>query len=355
MKKWFNRNIQDLLDGKNLGFGLSLILFTIVIFIFFLPWLITRQFSFLSSYRETGQVGDTINGIAGPFIALLAAVLTFLAFRMQYASNKSQQVQFKKQAEDTFIERFEGRFFEMIRLHRANVDEQNVQGIIEGRKVFTTYYFELRFIFFTLSHFHETNRPSVNLSQRQLTNIAYMIFFFGIGHVTDSIFNKVSPELVNADFFKKTILHLKLIKSKYVKSDETTETRITYGNREAVFKFIYEPFTGHGTKIGHYYRHLFQTVKYVSKQKHPIFTEKFKYSYIKILRAQLSNIELVMFYYNALSSLGKPWITKGFIKKYKLLRNLPLSYADFGVDPLDQFAQECENNKSFFDWNNLKL
>ncbi len=97
--------------------------------------------------KDKGPMGDAFGGTLSPIIAWIAAILTFLAFYIQYESNKKQRKQFKKQAEDTAIERFESRFFEMIRLHRENVEELNIQNIIRGRTVFTPMFFELKYIF----------------------------------------------------------------------------------------------------------------------------------------------------------------------------------------------------------------
>ena len=58
-------------------------------------------------FTETGQIGDTIGGIMGPFIAIVAAGLTFFAFWVQFKANIQQR-------RDIAIERFENNLFEMI-------------------------------------------------------------------------------------------------------------------------------------------------------------------------------------------------------------------------------------------------
>lgn len=50
----------------------------IAIVICCLPWAFTRGWLF--DFSDTGEVGDTIGGIMGPFIAIAAAGLTFIAF-----------------------------------------------------------------------------------------------------------------------------------------------------------------------------------------------------------------------------------------------------------------------------------
>ncbi len=319
-----------------------------------------------------GAIGDAFGGTVGPIIAWFASILTFLAFYIQYDANKDQRDQFNKQANDIVIERFENRFFELVRLHRENVNEQNIQNKIFGRKAFTTYYFELRYIYFVLESMHDNFPTETRLNKEQLTNLAYLIFFYGIGHASDSVFSHILPQINSKQFFKDTIDKLEKEKKMYsdflrekaryesekkVKNTKLKDLEIVHNGKKAVFILLYEPFTGHGTKIGHYYRHLFQTVKYVDSQKHDVFKHKdneIKYSYVKILRAQLSNFEQVILYYNSISVLGKNWISDGYIQEYHLLTNLPLSFADFGVQPDKKFEVEIAADPTFFDWEMLK-
>ncbi len=365
-------------------------LFLILLFIGFLAlsfFILTKVPDWMLAYSktkkyavtETGPTGDTFGGTLGPAIAWVAAFLTFLAFWIQYKANNIQRTQLNNQSSDTAIERFENRYFEMIRIHRENVAEQNIQGVVFGRKVFTTFYFELRYLCFVLEDFYQKHPPATPLTLKERTNLSYLIFFYGIGHATDDIFEHLAPKYSAMQFFKETILFLKQKKEafnqnpsisvweeKYRKEfmGNTVEVKeiskikekleIVNGDKKAVFLQIYEPFTGHGAKIGHYFRHLFQAVKYVHEQPGKLLDGPKKYEYVKILRAQLSNFEQVMLYYNAVSLIGEPWITEGFIKCYRLLNNLPLTFADFGISPADQFATEIKEDPKFFDWLELR-
>ena len=64
-------------------------IFTLVsTFIFLTPWIFVHyacQKSF--NFTTTGAIGDTINGIAGPFIAFFAAILVYLTLREQIKAN----------------------------------------------------------------------------------------------------------------------------------------------------------------------------------------------------------------------------------------------------------------------------
>ena len=93
--------------------------------------------------------------------------------------------------------------------------------------------------------------------------------------------------------------------------DDDTLKGIVQKNRD--FKYI--PFEGHQSRLGHYYRHLYQTVCYVDSQDEKYISNIEKYKYMKILRAQLSTHEEALLFLNSLSLWA--WIGK----KANLLRN----------------------------------
>src|SRR5882724_7938052 len=86
------------------------------------------------SSDNPGQIGDVFGGTLGPFIAIIAAILTFAAFWVQYEANKLQKEQFNEQARNFAIERFEGRFFDLIKIHRENVLEMQLNLTVIGNK-----------------------------------------------------------------------------------------------------------------------------------------------------------------------------------------------------------------------------
>lgn len=96
---WISEEYSKLTRGESPTLGILLILTMGVVSIFILPWLFTRNIG-LPSFSSTGNVGDTINGVAGPFIALIGAVVTFLAFWVQIQANNEQKKQLIKQNED---------------------------------------------------------------------------------------------------------------------------------------------------------------------------------------------------------------------------------------------------------------
>lgn len=66
----------------------------IAILICCLPWLFTRGIGF--DFTQTGLIGDTIGGIMGPFVAIAAAGLTFIAFWQD--ENRKMGMEYQKSA-----------------------------------------------------------------------------------------------------------------------------------------------------------------------------------------------------------------------------------------------------------------
>lgn len=111
----------------------------IAIVICCLPWVFTREW--IIDFSDTGEIGDTIGGIMGPFIAIAAAGLTFIAFWVQYKANIQQR-------HDIAIERFESNLFEMIHIQQEiinglkieTVEAQKNRILASGRDVFQFVY-----------------------------------------------------------------------------------------------------------------------------------------------------------------------------------------------------------------------
>ena len=114
----------------------------ITIIICCLPWILAKHSCI--DFTGTGQIGDTIGGIMGPFVAIAAAGLTFIAFWVQYKANIQQR-------HDIAIERFESNLFEMIHIQQEItnglvIEYRNQNNIAEkktGRDVFQSTYEEM--------------------------------------------------------------------------------------------------------------------------------------------------------------------------------------------------------------------
>lgn len=315
-------------DEKNylLGGAIIISLFGLSI-IFILPWLFTRTSISIDDYNDLGGIGDTINGIAGPFIALLAAILTFLAFYVQYKANKLQREQFSiqinnekekinKEIEEHRIlqqkNQFESQFYEMLRLHKENIKEFKYnlyaaeKGIIPidnilGRSVFKHYNFEIKYIYKILRD------EFVENEKNHLFKLAYDLFFNGIIY-----FENKSKD----NNLKKNVEIINWFIKRYKDNRFIT---VKIGNHNLYDIII---LSGYSEFLGHYYRLLFQIVKFVVNKNFLSYEEK--RNYLRILRAQLSNHEQVMLYYNWKADYGHKWENKvnKFFTDYRMIHNI---------------------------------
>lgn len=303
-------------------------------------------------FSDKGEIGDTIGGTTVPFISLVGAFLTFMAFWTQVRSNKKQTAQFDKQDKDNRRERFENKFFELIKIHRENVNEFNIEDKVHGKKSFIHMFNELKFCYYLFSKHYKLEfkdgKVKQKLSESEIFNIAYLTFFFGVGETSDKAFedlmNKYDTKLI--EYYHKLIEGWQTAygKNKQIKIPDTND-----GIYQMPLK--YKPFNGHSSRLGHYYRHLFQTAKFVIEQSEDVITDK--YEYIKTLRAQLTTHEQLLLYYNSLSVLGQPWHEKELLTEYRMIKNIPLPYADFSIKPKEKLGETNKKGESLFEWDEI--
>ena len=330
----------------------------LIILILFFPAWFTNHSWFDLDFTKTGQVGDTIGGIMGPFIAIAAAILTFFAFWVQYKANEQQKI-------DLQIERFESKFYNMVEILRQNVSEIIIGKSLQSRKAFISMFNELKFLYLTTDKFLKSPSQKAiiknltgndTLSEEDTFNISYLIFFFGIGQNS----TKLILSLVNGRY-EGLLLNLETHLQEHQglwktnKRQLSIEEKTHEGDGHFVLKTTYKPFNGHMSRLSHYVRHLFQLVKFINDQPDHIINYEAKYNYAATVRAQLSAHEQLLLYYNALSVLGKPWFDKDkdFLKKYCMVKSLPIPLADFYKKPFDELPKVNEFGKTMFEWTEI--
>lgn len=268
-----------------------------------------------------GDYGSFIGGIASSALGVASVLLIIQSINDTRTNNIKQQI--------------EGRFFELIKIHRENRNEleRNNNSPIS---IFEQYVNEFNEIYPVVEKIG--GKSQLNLSDVEKTNIAFLCFYYGCLYVTNrgnysyQLTAKVLRKFVNANapsFISELLLAL-------IEKKATPESE----------NYSYELFTGHQSDLGHYYRHLFQTVKYIDEQPSTIMTYLEKYRYIKVLRAQLSTDEQILFLLNSLSDLGKAWEydsnlseNQKLITKYNLIKNIPIDIAPTYVNYSKYYPQ----------------
>ncbi len=319
---------------------------------FLLPYLITNVSLIPIDFSKTGPIGDTIGGIMNPFISIAGIFITFLAFYMQFRANKLQRELFneqitneKQQFKDELIEQrnqfsrnlFENQFYEMIKLHKENVndifttqtiinDDKTKQiNTIYGRKNFEFFLDEIGIAYFV------AKKVFIGKKNTFCFGKAYSVVFHGIK--SDELIAKNPEEENYCKFINKLneirkwhrTNHYKFLKKNGIKSF-ANDINYDYKTKNDL---LYELFNGYSNFLGHYYRQLFQTVKFVVKQESLTYEEK--RNYLRILRAQLTNYEQVMLFYNWLSGFGNQWENQDnkYFTDYRMIHNI---YNDLLID-----------------------
>jgi len=278
---------------RTLWFTVFLILLLICLIFIFLH---INPFGKIIDYNvsQTGQFGDTFNGLIGPVIAFCAAILTFLAFYIQYEANKIQR-------NGLAVQQFDNTFFNLLSNHHQvvnNIDEiwtfdtekgHAVGKNIKGRVIFKNVAYSIKEIFdATEEKYRETN--------------------FALQHVTGM---KDKLKIDNPiEFFKNDLSTMPqdLDKLDYIFS-------IFYGTYRSAFS--------------HYFRNLYHIIKYIDEYDgfNGLYSNEkiksIKTRYIKIVRAQLSSYELILLWYNSMQEFGRNFGT--LMIKHELLDNIDFS------------------------------
>lgn len=246
-----------------------------------------------------GQYGDIIGGVIGTIFSLVGVLLIVETLR----GNDFSQT--------------ENRIFELIKFHKGNTDE--ISTISEmGRLVFKNISEEISILYrevceceCLLTEAETQNNP---ITEYDKLDVAYLIAFFGLDiNGNEALTEKVCAFTGCNTLMKKTIECIPRIKEKFPNKDKKVNIH-----------------TGYQVILGHYFRHLFQTVNYINVQKKLSYTKK--YFFIKTLRAQLSTYEQIIFYYNSVSPLGNAWelsiynksFSENVLNGYKKIRKIPI-------------------------------
>lgn len=341
-----------------------------------------------TDYQLSGQFGDFVGGVIGTFFALAGTLFIYLTFQEQTKENKRAA--------------FESSFFEMIRLHRENVSELKYRKfkyddyvIYENRQViriitqeFIECYREVKKFsnsntiadYITPEHYDQiksviTNTKSkINPIEMARIDIAYSMVFYGLGDEGEAVIRRLFRNKYNPEYYFKLIYFIKLKPKKpnkerfnnweSIRNLELKELRPLidelYSNRRNPKKTEYlsekaknfnmdlsyeKYYGGHQFRLGHYFRHLYQSFNYLNGHAYP--SENEKYFYGKLFRAQLSTYEQAMLFINSISSMGMKWelrsevsqkskYSTNLITKYNLIKNLPGEHL-FGIKYKDYY------------------
>jgi hypothetical protein len=241
--------------------------------------------------ENTEQFGSFLAGYIGMPVALLGVLLVTMTLLEQIKKDKD--------------EGFERRFFQLLDYHRGNVAAIGM-GEKTGMRTFVTLIREFRLTLVEINEACEAVGKPV--AQIERINLAYMSFYYGTGpnstRILRSALAEYNDELV--DFIIQKLDDFNWKKDKMLER-----------------KLGYLPFEGHQSRLAHYFRHLYEMVRYIEKHGEERADE-----FAGILRAQLSNHEPALLCLNSLSTIGAAWKNEGLLVKFHMIKNLPKDFFD---------------------------
>lgn len=235
-----------------------IILLTIILF----PYNILNGVTFQRFELNTklyNELGDFIGGITAPLLSILALFLLYRTYKSQKEELLETRLLLQKQTEYLNKQQFEATFFNMLNLHHTIV---NSIDLIKKPKI---------------EKLTPKDIGDFSSRQKEIGRDCFKTFYNGL----TTLYNKTKNEL------------------------EVTRVKIAYDNYLKL----------HQSDLGHYYRNLYHTIKLVKRAD-----IQNKFDYIGLVRAQLSQHEQLMLFYNGLSTKGFKF--KCLIEEFHLLHNL---------------------------------
>jgi len=289
--------------------------FTVLSVILFLIFVFNKQFFSLSGVLDidlAANFGTFFQGLVGTTASISASLLVVSVFILQQKQEKTTQI--------------ENIFFKMLDFHRSNVDSIIINNYKlwmrdkkEKAQAFVSFKLQL---FDCIDMVTELNKQiNKKLTEKEIVDIAYMVFYYGV----DQRWLDFTKKLLAKYDAKLPELICKYIQNQKAMKDKPKDIGMT-----------------NQTILSTYFRNMYNAIMLIHKS--PLLNRKQKKEYIKVYRAQLSNPELVILFFNVLSRFGQKWNENNIIVEYELIKNLPTSTCK-GYNPKDYYSMEYEEDE----------
>ena len=210
-------------------------------------------------------------------------------------------------------------FFNMVNYHYRMLDDLEVKPLREkqendsekktiqerqpdsykGRMAFTVYKQQLYLLLQAVKQADE------DLNDRSRAKAAYLIFSYGLDErwleETKRIFRKKGLN-------ENLVVQIQEVLSKGKDTEGRLFSDFDLGRTNQTF-------------LGAYFRNMYNAIKLIDREEDPIFNDKEKEELIRIYRAQWSNPELYVMFFQFISVFEKEW--EPLVNKYQLIQNIP--------------------------------
>lgn len=258
---------------------------------------ISNKVCFNIDSTRASEFGSFFGGYVGVMFSILSTLLLIYTIIDQFIERQ------KRWATDNF--------YRMLEFHNDMVKQLSVAHInttkperSNGRRAFVVFKLQIHHLLELIEGLNTGEKWDLN--KDQILRIVYMIFYYGIDRQWIEFLQDKIKEDIDPDLLKKIL-------DKIVDEIEKNELKWKLGRTNQ-------------TSLSSYFRNMYNLIKLIDNDKY--LSKQEKKDLITIYRAQLSNPELYVLFFNLRSYFGKKWNNKGYVERYELLKNIPKNYCD---------------------------
>lgn len=263
-------------------------------------------------YSRFTNFSDFVGGLVGPIFALVGVILFYVALteqRKDFDTNRAVLEAQTKALQQQILE------FELQR-----------EELSETRKVFqlqneTFKKQQFESTFFNLLNLHHQIINSINLTSKMDKYPGFEKYTLDLSDAEKK--EKIIEITTGRDCF---VLFGQGFKNTYKSFKKDNPVMAEF---DIVRNSYWKYFERHQSDLGHYFRNLYHIFKFIKNSE-----EKEKGTYTSLVRAQLSNDELFMLFYNCVSDLGNEKFLP-LVEEFHLLKNL-------NTDTLIDYELHCD-------------
>ena len=262
---------------------------------------ISNKVCFNIDSTRASEFGSFFGGYVGVMFSILSTLLLIYTIIDQFIERQ------KRWATDNF--------YRMLEFHNDMVKQLSVAHInttkperSNGRRAFVVFKLQIHHLLELIEGLNTGEKWDLN--KDQILRIVYMIFYYGIDRQWIEFLQDKIKEDIDPDLLKKIL-------DKIVDEIEKNELKWKLGRTNQ-------------TSLSSYFRNMYNLIKLIDNDKY--LSKQEKKDLITIYRAQLSNPELYVLFFNLRSYFGKKWNNKGYVERYELLKNIPKNHCD-GYNP----------------------
>ncbi len=274
-----------------------------------------RALTDISGLQSGADYGQFIGGFLGTIISVVVSFFLLATLLNQSLTNAKVA--------------FESNFYKMLDYHFQHIASLTVKHVrasapasfeaVTGKRVFTVFKLHLERLLKIVRDLSASLQ--VGLHDDQIIDIACIAFYYGL------------------DEENRGFLQDKL--RRYPRSQELVDLLINAKNSRLQHDHEHVG-RANQTNLSSYFSNMYHLIKYVDTRT--ILTSREKIRYMNILRAQLSNAELWLLYFNVVSRFGRKWLQNNYIIKYQLIRNMPYGFCN-PFDHTSKFPMQYDDDE----------